>query len=209
MDLSPNAVRVSVQQGVVTLDGSVPSAWAMSEAIDEANDVDDVQSVVNRLTVRTGESDQRVAEAIARDIRNYVFYSIYDDVNVRVNNGVVTLTGRVTMPYKAAEMAELASRVGGVREVRNEIDTLPVSTFDDQLRYAIASQIYRDSMFWKYAIQPNPPIHIVVENGRVTLTGVVNSEIEKRQAGIIARSTFGTLGVDNQLRVEGRSPSQP
>jgi osmotically-inducible protein OsmY len=208
MDLSPTDIRVSVQRGIVTLDGSVPSAWAMSEAIEEATEVDDVQSVVNQLTVRRGESDQRIAEAIARVIRNYVFYSIYDDVTVRVNNGVATLAGRVTMPYKAAEMAQLASRVSGVRDVRNEIETLPVSTFDDQLRYAIASQLYRDPTFWRYAIQPNPPIHVIVENGRVTLTGVVDSEAEKRQAGIIARSTFGTLSVDNELRVEGRSQSQ-
>jgi hyperosmotically inducible protein len=89
-----------------------------------------------------------------------------------------------------------------VREIANKISTLPVSTFDDQLRLTIASQIYRDPMFWNYAIQVNPPIHIVVEHGRVTLSGVVNSKVERRKAESIARTTFGVFSVDNQLRLD-------
>ena len=120
--------------------------------------------------------------------------------------GIVTLTGRVTAPHRAKELAELASRVRGVKEVRNEIKALPASIYDDQLRYSIASQIYRDPMFWKYAIQPDPPIHVIVENGRVTLTGAVDSEVARRKAEAIARSTFGALTVENNLRVDGVNP---
>jgi len=71
--------------------------------------------------------------------------------------------------------------VTGVQKINNQIKTLPVSISDDQLRYTVARQIYGDPMFWNYAIQVNPPIHIVVENGRVTLTGVVASEVERRK----------------------------
>ena len=74
------------------------------------------------------------------------------------------------MPHKASDIGNLVARLPGVREVDNKISTLPVSTCDDQLRVSIARQIYRDPMFWNYAIQVNPPIHIVVENGHVTLT---------------------------------------
>lgn len=116
--------------------------------------------------------------------------------------GVVTLTGRVTMPYKADALVELASRVIGVQEVQNQIGTLPVSMMDDQLRYTIARRIYGDPLFWNYAIQVSPPIHIVVENGRVTLTGVVQSEVERRKAEVVARSTFGVFSVENTLRLE-------
>jgi hyperosmotically inducible periplasmic protein len=138
---------------------------------------------------------------VANKVRRYVFYTVYDDVEGQVRNGVVTLTGMVTAPYKATEIADLAARVHGVRDVDNQIKTLPVSTFDDQLRSAIASRIYRDPMFWNYAIQTNPPIHVVVENGHVTLTGFVNSEVERRTAENIARETFGSLSVENKLRL--------
>jgi len=111
------------------------------------------------------------------------------------------------MPYKASEIGKLVARVPGVREVDNRISTLPVSMFDDELRVAIASQIYRDLLFWNYAIQVNPPIHVVVENGHVTLTGVVNSEVERRKAEIVARTTFGVFSVDNRLRLDSEMRS--
>jgi hyperosmotically inducible protein len=195
-------VRVQVSNRVVTLTGTVPSVWAKDKIINEVRDIDDVDSVVSELTVAGAESDRAIAEEVARSVRQYVFYSIYDDVHISVNNGVVTLTGRITSPHHAGELADLASRVRGVREVRNEIKALPVSIHDDQLRYSIASQIYRDPLFWNYAIQVDPPIHVVVENGRVTLTGVVNSEVERRKAENIARSTFGVFSVENHLRVD-------
>lgn len=160
------------------------------------------KALVPDLTVTSSESDAMLANEIAKRIRQYVFYTIYDDVEGSVHDGVVTLTGRVTMPYKASDLGDLVARVPGVREVDNKISTPPVSTFDDQLRVTIARQIYRDPMFWNYAIQVNPPIHIVVENGHVTLTGVVNSEVERRKAETVARTTFGVFSVDNQLRLD-------
>ena len=160
-------------------------------------------------TIARGETDRDIAEEVAGKIRRYAFYTIYDDVYIEANDGVVTLTGRVTMPHKATDMAKLAGQVAGVRDVRNEIRTLPVSQFDDELRIAIASQIYRDPLFWNYAIQVNPPIHVIVENSRVALTGAVHSEVEKRKAEAIARGTFGVLAVDNQLRVDTQEQSEP
>ena len=205
MDVNPRNVQVAVENGIVTLKGTLASAWARQHAIDEALEVDDVQSVVSELQVAAGESDSAVAEDIAEKVRRYVFYTIYDDVNIQVHDGVVTLTGRVTMPFKANEMAALGSRVHGVKEVNNQIQALPVSGFDDQLRASVASRIYRDPLFWNYATQINPPIHLIVENSRLTLVGVVDSELQRRKAEIIARSTFGVLGVKNKLRVEGRT----
>jgi hyperosmotically inducible protein len=160
------------------------------------------KSLVPDLMVTRSESDAMLANEIAKRIRQYVFYTIYDDVEGSVHDGVVTLTGKVTMPYKASDIGDLVARIPGVREVDNKISTLPVSTFDDQLRVTIARQIYRDPMFWNYAIQVNPPIHVVVEHGHVTLTGVVNSEVERRKAEAVARTTFGVFSVDNQLRLD-------
>jgi len=198
-------VRIAVKDGVMTLAGMVPSAWARARAMELALKPEDVRSlVVDDLKVARGESDGRVGEEVAEKIRRYVLYSIFDDVSLSVQDGVVTLTGRVTQGFKVKDIEDVASRVVGVQEVRNELEVLPVSIADDQLRNSIASQIYRDPMFQSYAFQVNPPLHIVVENSRVTLTGVVASQVERIKAEMIARTTFGVLGVENRLRVEGR-----
>ena len=109
---------------------------------------------------------------------------------------------RVGGALAAAFAATLASRVAGVQGVADKIDVLPVSGFDDSLRYTIAVRIYNDPLFWNYAIQVDPPIHVIVRHGRVTLTGVVLSDVERRKAEVIARSVFGVLSVENQLRQE-------
>jgi osmotically-inducible protein OsmY len=151
---------------------------------------------------RSSASDRLIADRVGEQVGRYVFYTIFDDVQGSVENGLVTLTGKVTAPYKAKEIARLVARISGVREVDNKIETLPVSTFDDQLRVAIATSIYDDAMFWNYAIQPNPPIHVIVERGHVTLTGIVNSELERRVAEIKAREAFGAFSVTNKLVLE-------
>jgi osmotically-inducible protein OsmY len=205
LDHDIRGVVVAVRDGTVTLSGTVRSLWAKEEAIDEAQEVDDVKDVVSTLTVMRGESDQAVGEAVASRLRRYVFFTIFDDVDVELTDGIATLTGSVTMPYKSQAMVELASRVDGVQQVVDKLEVLPVSGFDDQIRYAAAVRIYNDPLFWNYAIQVNPPIHIVVKHGRVTLTGVVMSEVERRKAEQIARSIFGVLSVENKLRLERES----
>jgi hyperosmotically inducible protein len=195
-------VVVTVRDRTVTLNGTVRSLWAKEEAVEEARKVNDVKDVVSTLTVMRGENDQAVGEAVAAKLRRYVFFTVFDDVDVETAAGVATLTGYVTMPYKAQAMMKLASRVDGVQQVVDKLEVLPVSGFDDQIRYAAAVRIYNDPLFWNYAIQVNPPIHIVVKNGRVTLTGVVISEVERRKAEQIAREVFGVLSVENKLRLE-------
>jgi len=195
-------VAVSVESRIVTLRGTVPTLWMKERAAEQALKVTDVVTVLNDVTVARGESDEILAGLVAAQLRRYVFLTIFDDADIEVDRGVVTLTGRVTMPYKAEAFADLAARVPGVQAVRNEVTTLPVSKFDDQLRYAVARGIYGDGLFAHYAIQVNPPVHIIVEHGNVTLTGVVFSEVERRKAEAIARSTFAVMSVTNKLRIE-------
>jgi osmotically-inducible protein OsmY len=122
-------------------------------------------------------------------------------VNMTVDDGHVILAGRVTMPFKSDEIGERVSKVAGVQSIQNELETLPTNIGDERLRSVLAYRIYGNQMFREYASRVNPPIHVIVEHGRVALTGAVRSEVEKRQAEIIARSTFGVFSVENRLQV--------
>jgi osmotically-inducible protein OsmY len=104
-----------------------------------------------------------------------------------------------------AVLAKLASRVNGVQEVVDRLEVLPVSSFDGRIRYIAAFRIYNDPLFWNAAIRLDPPIHIIVRNGRLTLTGMVISAVERHKAGQIARDVFGVLSVEDKLCLEGRS----
>jgi hyperosmotically inducible protein len=146
-------------------------------------------------------ADAQIFGDVARAVVTYPRFTVFDDISGGVDHGVVTLTGKVTMPFKATDIAARVARVPGVTEVRNEIQTLPVSFFDDELRYRIARAIYGDSEFWQYASMANPPIHIIVENGQVTLTGVVNSNIERMLARSLA-SSFDAFSVKNDLKTD-------
>ena len=145
--------------------------------------------------------DFQVFQDVAKAVTTYTRFTVFDDVEGSVDHGVVTLTGKVTMPYQATDIEKRVAKVAGVRQVRNEITVLPVSFFDDDLRYDIARSIYGNPAFWHYAAMANPPIHIVVENGRVTLTGVVNNNVERVLARSLA-TRFGAFSVDNQLKTD-------
>jgi len=145
--------------------------------------------------------DLQVFKDIANAVNRYTQFTIFDDVNASVRDGVVTLTGKVTMPYKRDDIEKRVAKVDGVRQVDDRITVLPVSTFDSDLRYRIARSIYGNSSFWNYAAMANPPIHIIVEHSRVTLTGVVNSEVERMLARSLA-TQFGVLSVTNNLKTD-------
>lgn len=145
--------------------------------------------------------DLQVAKDIAKTVQRYPQFTIFDDVSANVKDGVVTLTGRVTMPYKRDDIEKRIAKVDGVRGVSDQIGVLPVSQFDDELRYRIARSIYNNSNFWNYAIMPNPPIHIVVEHGHVTLTGVVQSHVDRMLARSLA-TQFGALSVTSSLKTD-------
>ena len=146
-------------------------------------------------------TDDTITLDVVRSINTYTRFTIFDDVSVSVENGIVTLQGKVTMPIKRDEIAARVGRIKGVREVKNEIGVLPVSIYDDELRRKVARAIYGNSAFWRYAAMVNPPIHIVVENGRVTLTGVVASEVDRALARSLATG-LGEFSVVNALRTD-------
>lgn len=151
--------------------------------------------------------DVRLADEIGRVLTGYTKLTIFDDINAQVENGAVLLTGKVTMPFKKADIEKRVARIDGVRSLRNDVGVLPVSRFDDELRYRVARAIYANPSFWNYAAMANPPIHIVVEGGHVTLAGVVNSDVERMLARSLATG-LGELSVTNALKTDAEARSE-
>jgi hyperosmotically inducible protein len=147
------------------------------------------------LVAATPALAQRDTLQIYRDVEKqvlrYPHFTIFDSV--------LTLTGKVTMPYKREDIAKRVARVAGIETVRNQIDVLPVSQFDNELRFRVARAIYSNPNFQPFARMVNPPVHIIVEHGRVTLEGVVQSEVDRMVARSIA-SSFLAFDVKNNLK---------
>ena len=150
---------------------------------------------------RAQPADAALTEQAASAVRRYTYFSIFDDVNVSVTDRAVTLTGVVTMPFKREDLTKQLSKLDGVRSVNNELRVLPVSNYDSDLRMKIAQAIYGHPAFWKYAQMASPPIHIIVENGQVTLTGRVNGANERALACAIAHVP-GAFKVTDNLKVD-------
>ena len=143
----------------------------------------------------------QIVNDITSKVRQYPRFTIFDDVNVKVENGVAVLTGKVTMGFKREDIGRLVATVPGVASVNNQLTILPTSPFDDELRQRIARAIYGNANFWNYAAMPNPPIHIVVDNGHVTLSGVVRSNVDRALARSLV-SGFGVFSVTNNLKTD-------
>ena len=155
------------------------------------------------LAAPADRKDFQVAKDIASSVNGYGRFTIFDDVAGNVRDGVVTLTGSVTMPFKRDDIERRVAKIDGVRKVDDRIEVLPVSPSDDALRNRIARSIYGNSNFWNYATMVNPPIHILVEHGRVTLAGVVNNNMDRVLARSLAgavRSIFGDQQSENRRR---------
>jgi hyperosmotically inducible protein len=134
-------------------------------------------------------------------VNRYSQFTIFDNIEASVTEGNVVLAGWVTMPYKKNDIERRVRRIEGVETVDNKIEVLPVSQFDDELRYRIARAIYGNSSFWHYAAMANPPIHILVNRGRVTLSGVVQNNVERMLARSLATG-FNAFEITNALKTD-------
>jgi osmotically-inducible protein OsmY len=141
----------------------------------------------------------QILNDVTKQVLRYPHFTIFDSVQAQVDGGVVTLTGRVTMPFKRQDIERRVAKVNGVHTVRDQITVLPVSRFDDQLRIGIARALYGSSAFVGYGSMVNPPIHVIVEHGHVTLEGVVNSDVDRMIARSIANS-FMAFSVKSELK---------
>jgi hyperosmotically inducible protein len=178
------------------------------------------QALDNKMTRRSGQkaraqfrqestrsrTTDRAQQSIMREVRHELvmlpYYGVFDNLAFRVDGSTVTLLGQVTRPTLKSSAENVVRAIEGVEQVRNEIDVLPVSPNDDDIRLATYRAIYGHTALNRYALQAVPPIHIIVKNGNVTLEGVVANEADKNIAGVQARSVSGVFSVTNNLRVE-------
>ena len=147
-------------------------------------------------------------DRIAREVRHVLVtlpdYSVFDYLGFTVNGHTVTLTGQVTKPTLKSDAERAARQVEGVEKVENKMQVLPAVPMDDRIRLNVYRAIYGQPGLDRYAVQAIPPIHIIVEQGNVTLAGVVDSQSDKELASIRANSVSGVFSVTNNLRVEER-----
>ena len=154
---------------------------------------------------QSGDHDARLRlfRSVQKQILTYPQFSIFDSVDARVSEtGEVELTGKVTMPYKRDALERRIAKAPGVVRVENKLEVMPVSQFDDDLRFRIARAIYSNANFWAYGSMANPPIHVIVDRGRVTLQGVVNNDVDRTLARAIASSFMSFGEVKNELRTD-------
>ena len=132
------------------------------------------------------------------------YYTIFDDLAFRVDGSTVTLLGAVTNPVLKSDAGNVVKGVEGVTAVNNQIKVLPLSPMDNQIRRAMYRTIYGDPQIGdRYGNRALPSIHIIVENGHVTLEGVVANQFDKNLINIRANSVPNVFSVTNNLQVEG------
>jgi hyperosmotically inducible protein len=155
-----------------------------------------------------GNADEnRIAKEVRHQLVMLPYYGIFDDLAFRVNGSEVTLLGSVTRPTLKSDAENVTKRVEGVTKVDNQIKVLPLSSMDDRIRRAEYRAIYGDpALSTRYGFRALPSIHIIVENGHVTLEGIVANEGDKNLVGIRANGVSGVFSVTNNLMVESKIP---
>ncbi len=160
-------------------------------------------ALVAAATPTTPQSDSDLAKLLTHEILMYPNYTVWDGVSIAVSDGSVSLTGAVTQPFKKSAIERIVRNAAGAATIENKIEVAPLSPMDNALRAQVARAIYGDPNLSRYAFMAQPPIHILVENGRVTLFGSVSTEMERNVAGIKASTAGMSFGpVDNRLEVE-------
>ena len=172
-------------------------------------DLSAAQRDKNPATLNTpANRNARRMEALKEEVRHQLvtlpYYTVFDWLQAQVKpDGTVTLMGEVTRPTTKDDAESRAKKLEAASRVVNNIEVLPLSPMDDELRVALYRAIFRfDSPLFRYGTQSVPPIHIIVKNGRVTLKGTVLNQGDSQIAYIAARGVPGTFEVKNELQIE-------
>jgi len=200
-NLAKNDVEVAVEDHIVTLSGRVSTLAERQRIAETARKAYGVARVENKLGVRV-VSDKDIAEAVRKSVVTNPYYDAFDWIEGQVNDGRVMLAGSVREPWRKSDFENRVMNIAGVSEINNQIKVLPLSNYDDEIRLRALRTIYGSSTLSKYALGANPPIHIIVDNGRVVLKGVVANTMDRQIAESLVRSNSLAFDVKNELQVE-------
>jgi hyperosmotically inducible protein len=150
---------------------------------------------------------QDLSDQVRHQLVMIPYYSVFDDLNYSVDDstGVVRLSGAVTRPVVKDDALRAVKHLPGVTQVVDNIQVLPLSSFDNRIRIAEYRSIYGFGGLYRYGLGTQPSIHIIVDNGHVTLLGVVDNQADKNLANIRANTVPGVFSVTNNLRVAEKS----
>lgn len=174
---------------------------AQDSARNDRNNVRDPKATEQQTSAR---ERNRIIRQVRHELVMLPYYGVFDNLSYRVDGGAVTLLGQVTRPTLKSSAENVVKDIEGVERVDNQIKVLPLSPNDDRIRLAVYRAVYGQTALNRYALQAVPPIHIIVENGKVTLEGVVANEGDKNIANVQANGVPGVFSVVNNLRVENR-----
>jgi len=183
--------------------GAIAFALALVVAPGHAQDKDNNRADRAAMTGGTKGTD-RLTREVRHELVMLPYYGVFDNLAYKVDGTTVTLLGQVTRPTLKSDAGNVVKGIEGVTKVDNQIQVLPLSSMDDGLRIATYRAIFGKPGLDRYAMQAVPPIHIIVDNGKVALEGVVATEADKNQAGLYANGVPGVFSVTNNLRVEGK-----
>ncbi len=157
----------------------------------------------NDAFVPGNASDNKIATEVRHQLVTLPYYGVFDDLAFRVDGTTVTLFGAVTRPTLKSDAEAVTKRVEGVTQVVNNIEVLPLSPMDDQIRRAEYRAIYGDpALSDRYGFRAVPSIHILVKNGHVTLEGVVANQFDKNLINVKANGVPNVFSLQNDLQVE-------
>jgi len=203
-------VHTTVEDGIVTLTGSVDVYQQKLDAAKRIRKLANVQGVRNLIAVAGKDvPDAQLAAQLDRKLYydRMGYDNLFNYVTASVQNGVAVVSGDVRTDHDRDSALALVNNMPGVKDVVNDIRVAPASIFDDQIRIKAARVIYRDPVLSRYAIDPAYPIRIVVDNGKLSLFGTVATQMDKNVAGIRANQVFGAFSVQNYLQVEPQKAS--
>jgi osmotically-inducible protein OsmY len=151
----------------------------------------------------TSRATERLQRAVRHELITLPYYSVFDNLEYQIRGYDVTLQGQVTRPTLKSDAERVVKEIEGVERVINRIEVLPLSPSDDRIRRAEFFTLFSDrTPLFRYGWGPNPPIHIIVKAGHVTLVGVVASPRDRDVAGLLAKQVSGVFSVTNKLKVE-------
>lgn len=153
-------------------------------------------------------TNSQISKEVRHRLRMLPYYGVFDNLAYNVNGSTVTLYGQVVRPSTRSDAARSVSKIAGVTHVVNNIEVLPLSSFDDRVRFQTYRAIANTGGLQRYLMGTNPSIHIVVNRGHVTLTGVVSNRADRQLAYFAASRVFGSFSVTNDLQVEGENQAR-